>query len=573
MQKHRDVVQNGRGEPVNGASVRVLNLDGSLAAIYASDGGIALANPITTNPLGEYFYYAANGRYTEQVSVGGTLAGNNTDVMLFDSATVTSQTGARKVGYLGLWAGAPSTTVGEMLDILYYGAVSIMRDMTPAQRADVAAFTKSLDVTAACQSVIDFANTTNKAVSIPAGNYYVPGGLKISNSARWIGENQRTATFWGSAAAPAISSKTGFDVNYVTLSDFGVYGGANCIDFTVSSETAFNKLIRLDLYANAGYDCFYISRLLQTTLIDGCVFNGGNRGIACPLFTSNSNSIRNSKFGSHAQAHIYLRNATLNTVFNCTFEGGGVVGQAVFDITGSIGFHVEQCAFENVHNYILRETGSNGTTTFNKNDFIYAVGSAQFLFSSDGDVKFGSNTWYIPSDGAALMTISGDNGGKLGKPGSRLTTHRTLPDADITAPTIAYPVSGQKDLINFACAPPDNALTRLALLSGTLTVNFHSINTGGTVNVIISRQYHVIVASRAGLSLIGSATLMTSADTLSGGAAMTVGVKSGASPYAMTIEANFTSVAPTTGQSIFSWSFKSHCAASDIVMYIAPSIP
>src|SRR5216683_7961738 len=70
-----DIVFNSRGTPLAGATVRVCAMPASgqpcmpLALIY-SDAGLtqALANPTTTDGLGNYFFYATPGKYEIEIS-------------------------------------------------------------------------------------------------------------------------------------------------------------------------------------------------------------------------------------------------------------------------------------------------------------------------------------------------------------------------------------------------------------------------------------------------------------------------------------------------------------------------
>ena len=70
-----DVVFNAQGRPMAGATVRVCTSAATgqpcspLALIY-SDQGLtqALANPATTDGLGNYTFYAAPGRYEIEIS-------------------------------------------------------------------------------------------------------------------------------------------------------------------------------------------------------------------------------------------------------------------------------------------------------------------------------------------------------------------------------------------------------------------------------------------------------------------------------------------------------------------------
>src|SRR5260370_41339214 len=70
-----DIVFNSRGIPLAGATVRVCAMPATsqpctpLALIY-SDAALAqaLANPTTTDGLGNYFFYAAPGKYEIEAS-------------------------------------------------------------------------------------------------------------------------------------------------------------------------------------------------------------------------------------------------------------------------------------------------------------------------------------------------------------------------------------------------------------------------------------------------------------------------------------------------------------------------
>src|SRR5258707_13036213 len=73
-----DIVFNTRGIPRAGATIRVCAMPASgqpctpLAQIY-SDSALtqALANPTTTDGLGNYFFYAAPGKYEIEISGPG----------------------------------------------------------------------------------------------------------------------------------------------------------------------------------------------------------------------------------------------------------------------------------------------------------------------------------------------------------------------------------------------------------------------------------------------------------------------------------------------------------------------
>ncbi len=84
-----DIVFNTRGIPLAGATIRVCAMPASgqpctpLALIY-SDAALtqALANPTTTDGLGNYFFYAAPGKYEIEVSGPGITTKQLANVIL-----------------------------------------------------------------------------------------------------------------------------------------------------------------------------------------------------------------------------------------------------------------------------------------------------------------------------------------------------------------------------------------------------------------------------------------------------------------------------------------------------------
>lgn len=84
MQNYSDLVLFN-GQPLAGASVSVLNYpSGSLATIYIDNGITTGPNPITTNALGRYNFYAANGRYSLQIAYPNTTTQTILDFPLED---------------------------------------------------------------------------------------------------------------------------------------------------------------------------------------------------------------------------------------------------------------------------------------------------------------------------------------------------------------------------------------------------------------------------------------------------------------------------------------------------------
>jgi hypothetical protein len=96
-----DIVFNSRGVPLAGASIRVCAMPASgqpctpLALIY-SDAALtqALANPTTTDGLGNYFFYAAPGKYEIEISGPGITTKQIPNVVLPSDPNAPTFTGA-----------------------------------------------------------------------------------------------------------------------------------------------------------------------------------------------------------------------------------------------------------------------------------------------------------------------------------------------------------------------------------------------------------------------------------------------------------------------------------------------
>lgn len=84
MQKYSDVVLDGNGKGVTGATITVVTYpDGQPATIYAADGGPAVPF-IKTDQTGRFAFYAENGHYSVTVSGTGIVPTSDNDLTLFD---------------------------------------------------------------------------------------------------------------------------------------------------------------------------------------------------------------------------------------------------------------------------------------------------------------------------------------------------------------------------------------------------------------------------------------------------------------------------------------------------------
>src|SRR5437660_11253097 len=155
-----DIVFNSRGIPLAGATVRVCAMPASgqpctpLALIY-SDVALtqALANPTTTDGLGNYFFYAAPGKYMIEVSGPGITTKQIPNVILpndpssptFSSVSSTGAINAFSLSLTGNLTVNGSTTV---LGNLASGTLNLSNQSTPpgaASSGTVNLYAKSSD--------------------------------------------------------------------------------------------------------------------------------------------------------------------------------------------------------------------------------------------------------------------------------------------------------------------------------------------------------------------------------------------------------------------------------------------
>ncbi len=98
MQRFREVVLDSAGAPMSGVTITVKDAKtGTNATLYSDNGVTSLANPFSNDTNGSFEFYAANGRYTIELSKTGAtfIAADTTDIVLFDPADA----GASQLNY------------------------------------------------------------------------------------------------------------------------------------------------------------------------------------------------------------------------------------------------------------------------------------------------------------------------------------------------------------------------------------------------------------------------------------------------------------------------------------------
>lgn len=472
--------------------------------------------------------------------------------------------------YLQSAVGAITRTVQDKL----HDEVSAFDFMTADQISDVRSHAGNVDVTVALQKALDSIFQTRKVLHLPAGRYRVSDSLRVSEFSNITGEGRHFTIISGvesAMAKPVLVNAAPAFIGFTEWRDFGILGGTHGVKIDVTSETAYMNLTNIFI-GDSTQDNFYVNKLLQTSNFTDCKFSGGNRGVVCAAFTANLNNFTNCEFQNHLFEEVFFQNSEVNNFIGCEF--GNVPGLS--NSSGIVVFNARDlnfigCYFENGHRRLLSETGSDNSVRFDKCHFTGAVnGTYQYYFESNGIVEFGSNSWYQPSVGAPKMLITGYNQGKLGTPTNQVTTISAGSVFKIAAPSTVYPATAQKDLLKFTCAVASNGLADMGSLTGALTLTYQSYNTGGFGHVMIARRYNIGVHSAAGTSMEGGIALTGNADVLSG-TTITVGVKAGATPNQLIVEALFTGNATPAG-SLFGWAFESDSFASSIPLNIIPTI-
>ena len=150
-----DIVFNTRGIPLAGATVRVCAMPASgqpctpLALIY-SDAALtqALANPTTTDGLGNYFFYAAPGKYEVEISGPAITTKQIPNVVLPNDPASPAFTGAVSAFSLtlsgNLTVNGSTTVVGNLAS----GTLNLANQSTPpgsASSGTVNLYTKTAD--------------------------------------------------------------------------------------------------------------------------------------------------------------------------------------------------------------------------------------------------------------------------------------------------------------------------------------------------------------------------------------------------------------------------------------------
>src|SRR5216684_38561 len=190
-----DIVFNSRGIPLAGATVRVCAMPASgqpctpLALIY-SDAALtqALANPTTTDGLGNYFFYAAPGKYEIEISGPAITTKQIPNVILPNDPASPTFTGAISAFSLTLSGNLTVSGNTTVIGNLASGTLNLANQSTPPSSASsgtVNLYTKTADKRlyykddAGVESGPLGAGAQTNAVNTFTANQNMDGGLRI----------------------------------------------------------------------------------------------------------------------------------------------------------------------------------------------------------------------------------------------------------------------------------------------------------------------------------------------------------------------------------------------------------
>src|ERR1700737_1413066 len=150
-----DIVFNTRGIPLAGATIRVCAMPATgqpctpLAQIY-SDSALtqALANPISTDGLGNYFFYAAPGKYEIEITGPGITTKQIPNVILPNDPSSPTFTGAISAFSLNLSGNLTVNGNTSIVGNLASGTLNLANQSTPpgaAGSGTVNLYTKTTD--------------------------------------------------------------------------------------------------------------------------------------------------------------------------------------------------------------------------------------------------------------------------------------------------------------------------------------------------------------------------------------------------------------------------------------------
>jgi hypothetical protein len=120
--KYQDAIIDRSGKPIAGATITVYNQGTTTkATLYSNSAGANLANPITADSSGNYWFYAETGRYDLKFSKTGYTTVTTTDVWVGGGTGITYCTGQVPTdGQVSVWVAASGCWKGVAQTAIVY---------------------------------------------------------------------------------------------------------------------------------------------------------------------------------------------------------------------------------------------------------------------------------------------------------------------------------------------------------------------------------------------------------------------------------------------------------------------
>jgi hypothetical protein len=355
--------------------------------------------------------------------------------------------------------------------------------------------------------------------------------------------------------APQCVNKGGQNMIGLQVKNMTWRGGTYAFQFSNGTQSCIFENVGMDLQSSVNFSTtdFEINKFIN------CIFQTSVYGIASVgNGVANLNDFINCEFNDHSWSSVYFspsNGSSVNNFIGCRFEANGTVGRATIDLqNGTTNANFKGCYFEGSSTVLLNESGSSNSTVFDGCHFTYGAGANPYTFVSDGIVNFGTNDWYIDSDGPETMFINGINNKKLGRNNNLYFAHSNQ-HKKFVSKYISTPATLQKNLLSFDRTNSTGATTNMQALTGVLTINYYNLDSLGNP-ASYSRIYHVFVNTN-GFSTLASTLNLISNMSVPNGSTLVVQQKAGATTNKLILEAVFTGITPATEiQSVFDWQFE-----------------
>lgn len=363
MQKRASNVVDQRGNVIEGTTVTVYTSSGALATIYSDDGVTTKANPITVDADdGAYFYYAANGRYSETLAASGRTfdSTQTSDIVLYDPeddresivrhGAICDGTTNVSAALIAAIAALPSTggvvySPGNCRSIMVNAQISITKD----------------NVT------LDFGTTTIKNTTEIATEVYV--GQTICPVFRFTGN-------YGKVIG-------GIFTDFVSHPIF--FGGVGLDDNRNGATVIGTRITGLRIGASRGGDVDIQVRHMTNTRIEGVtILDSG-----APSATG-STKIKIERGGPAILARNIIRDSVGNGMSFLDITGGTITGNVVTGLSNTgfgdvLGLHVKQSTEIAITGNSISVTGGSATKLSEENEDITFSGNVLELLGTQAE--------------------------------------------------------------------------------------------------------------------------------------------------------------------------------------------